>query len=49
MHAAEWPQEGAQRGVCPFTRVAMHFPYAIPIVVVRPLVLPMMDRGMRQI
>ena len=29
MHAAEWPQEGAQRGTCPFTGVAKDLTHAM--------------------
>jgi hypothetical protein len=49
MHATEGPQEGAQARACPFAGIAVHFPYAIPIVIARPLVLRMIDGGMREI
>ena len=49
MHAAERPQEGAQSRACAFAGIAVHFPHSIPIVIPCPLVLPMIDRGMREI
>ena len=49
MHAAEWPQEGAQRGTCPFTGVAMNLAHTIAIVIARPFVLTVIDGRMRQL
>lgn len=49
MHAAERSQKGAQPCACPFTGVAVDFPHAIAIVVTRPLVPRVIDRGMREI
>src|SRR5262245_272982 len=49
MHAAERPQEGAQARAGALTTVAMHFSHAIAIVIARPLVLRVIDRGMREI
>ena len=49
MHAAEWPQEGAQRGTCPFTGVAMNLPHTIASVIARPFVLTVIDGRMRQL
>src|SRR5262249_46585362 len=48
MHAAERAQEGAQARASPFTRVAMHFPHIIAIVIARPLVLSVIDCRMRE-
>jgi hypothetical protein len=49
MHAAERPQEGAQRGACPFTGVAVNLSHPIAIVIADLLVLAMVDRGMRNL
>src|SRR5829696_6886414 len=47
MHASERPQEGAQPGASSFTRVAVDFPYAVTIIITRPFVLAVIDRGVR--
>lgn len=49
MHAAERPQERAQSRACTFAGIAVHFAHTIPIVITCPLVLRVIDRGMRQI
>ena len=49
MYAAQRPQEGAQSRACPFTAGAMHLPHAIAIVIACPLVLRVIDRGLRQL
>ena len=45
MHAAKRSQERAQRRSRSFTTITMHFAYAIVIVITRPLVLRVIDRG----
>src|SRR5262245_36034760 len=49
MHAAEWPHQGAQRGTCPFTGVAMNLSHTIALVIARPFVLTVIDCRMRQL
>jgi hypothetical protein len=49
MHASGRPQEGAQSSASSFTRVAVDFPHTVTIVIARPLVLAMIDRGVRHI
>jgi hypothetical protein len=43
------PQEGAQRRTGSFAGVAVDLPYTIAIVIAGPLVLSVIDRGMRQL
>jgi hypothetical protein len=49
MHAAEHSQEAAQPCACPFAGVAVDFPHAIAIVIARPLILTVIDRGVREL
>ena len=49
MHAAERPQEGAQPRARSFTGVAVDFPHTVAIIIARPLVLSVINRGMREI
>src|SRR3712207_1950198 len=43
MDATERPQEAAEGGPSALTRVAMHFAFAIAIVIARPFVLAVVD------
>ena len=44
MYAAKWSQERSEPCSRPFTPIAMHFAYAIAIVITRPFVLSVVDR-----
>ena len=49
MDTTDLSHSRAQASTCSFTRVAVGFPHTVAIVIARPLVLTVIDRGVRQL